>query len=76
VLDDARGAGARGSACGGATLEKAAAGGPCDGEGEWHCFFRSHAAATDMGSQSSCIHALEDEGERRAERIICGSCTG
>jgi hypothetical protein len=76
MLDDARGPGARSSACGAATLEKAATGGPCDGEGEWHCLFRSRAAATDMGSQSSCIRALKDEGERRAERMICRSCTG
>jgi hypothetical protein len=34
-----------GAKCSAVTLEKAATGAPCDGEGEWRCFFlRGHEA--------------------------------
>jgi hypothetical protein len=39
-----RGSPQEGARCGAAMLEKAMVGGPCDGEDERHCFFRSREA--------------------------------
>jgi hypothetical protein len=62
--------------CGAAALEEVTASGPCEGEGELRYCFGMPCSDDGHGQQPRiCVHALEDEGERTAERMIYRSRT-